>query len=52
MYPYVVNLGHTEDEAQAKEAAKAVSAKKSLLRAKQSLAEANDYEDERNFGED
>lgn len=47
-----VTINHAADEAQAKETAKAFSVKKSLLRAKQSLAEANDYEDEQDIGRD
>jgi hypothetical protein len=47
-----VTIGHAADEAQVKETAKASLAKKSMLRAKQSLAEVNDYEDEQDFGKD
>jgi hypothetical protein len=39
-----------EDDIQEKESLKALAKKKALLRAKQSLAEANDYQDERDFG--
>jgi hypothetical protein len=52
MFPHLLIPHRTDNDIQAKETAKALSAKKSLLRARQSLAEANDYEGERDEGRD
>ena len=50
MYDLLSSAWRTEDEAQAKEASKSLATKKAVLKAQQSRAEANDYQDEPSFG--